>query len=397
MTHRLPPSALPGRRRMLAGSGAAALMLLTARRGRAQPGEHLAYVGSYTPEGKGITLWRANTGNGVMTLLNTFATENPSWIALDAQSRVLYAVNENEPEGGVTAFAVDRSSGALRQINAVSSRGKWPCHLSVHPSGKFVLVANYGTGTVAVLPIAENGALGEASDVQGDPGPLNPAQAADSPPGQTAPSDHAGPHMHMVESDPQGRFIIVNDAGRDRILRYTLDLATGKLAPAAVPPVATEPGSAPRHFVFHPNGRILYDLQEQDGMVTAYDYDPETAGLKEKQTLAVLPPGFAGSFLASELAISPDGHFLYAAVRLHDAISILSVAEDGRLTRIGEAWTRADYPRSFTIAPDGNMVFACNQRGNAITAFRVNRMQGALDFVGQYAAVGSPACMVFLG
>ena len=391
-----PPVPALGRRRLLAGTGAAA-MLLAARRAAAQPPEHLAYVGSYTPEGKGITLWRVNTGNGAMTLLNTFETENPSWLALNPQGRVLYAVNENEPEGGVTAFAVNHATGALTKINSVSSKGKWPCFVSVHPTGKFVLVANYGTGTVAVFPVQENGALGEASDVQGDPGPLNPAHAADSPPGQTAPSDHAGPHMHMVESDPQGRFIIVNDAGRDRILRFTLDLATGKLAPASVPPVATEPGAAPRHFVFHPNGRTLYNLQEQDGKVTVYDYNPETAAMKEKQSVSVLPPGFAGSFLASELAISADGHFVYAAVRLHDAIAVMAVGEDGKLTRIGEAWTRADYPRSFTLSPDGNMLFACNQRGNAITSFRVNRMQGALDFVGQYAPVGSPACMVFLG
>jgi 6-phosphogluconolactonase len=386
------------RRRLFLGGAGGAALLLAGPRARAQTGpERLAYVGSYTPEGKGITLWRVNTGNGAMTLVSTFETENPSWIALDPQGRVLYAVNENEPEGGVTAFAVDRSSGALTKINSVSSHGKWPCHLSVHPSGKFAFAANYGTGTVAVFPLQPNGALGEASDVVGDPGPAAPAQAADSPPGQTAPSDHAGPHMHMVQSDPQGKFIIVNDAGRDRILRYTLDLATGKLTPAATPPIATEPGAAPRHFVFHPNGRIFYNLQEQDGMVTVYDYDPDTAGMKERQSVSVLPPGFAGSFLASELGISADGHFIYAATRLHDAISVLSVAEDGRLTRIGEAWTRGDYPRSFTLSPDGTMLFACNQRGNEVTAFRVNRSQGALDFVGQYAPVGSPACMVFLG
>ena len=382
-----------GRRAMLAGAAGTALF---ARAARAQPTEHLAYVGSYTPEGKGISLWRVNTGNGAMAQVNMFETENPSWMALDPQGRVLYAVNENEPEGAVTAFAVDRASGTLTRINSVSSRGKWPCHLSVHPSGKFAFAANYGTGTVAVFPLGADGALGEASDIVGDPGPLDPAQAADSPPGQTAPSDHAGPHMHMVASDPQGRFVIVNDAGRDRILRFTLDLSSGKLTPAQTPPVATEPGAAPRHFAFHPNGRVLYNLQEQDGMVVMYDYNTETAAMTEKQSVSVLPPGFAGSFLGSELAVSSDGRFVYAATRLHDAISVLSVAEDGKLTRIGEAWTRGDYPRSFALSPDGAMLFSCNQRGNAVTAFRVNRLQGALDFVGQYAPVGSPACMVFL-
>ena len=160
------------RRRLFLGGAGGAALLLAGPRARAQTGpERLAYVGSYTPEGKGITLWRVNTGNGAMTLVSTFETENPSWIALDPQGRVLYAVNENDPEGGVTAFAVDRSSGALTKINSVSSHGKWPCHLSVHPSGKFAFAANYGTGTVAVFPLQPNGALGEASDVVGDPGP----------------------------------------------------------------------------------------------------------------------------------------------------------------------------------------------------------------------------------
>ena len=382
-----------GRRKLLAGTAA----LLGARTAAAQrPREHFAYVGSTAPEGQGISLWRVNTGDGAMTLAGIFAAENASWLALDASQRVLYAVAETAPDGSISSFAVDRASGVLTPINSVSSRGASPCFVSVHPSGKFVLAANDGSGTIAAFPIGENGALAEASDVQGDPGPAGPARAADSPPGQTAPSDHSGPHMRMVAADPQGHFIVASDAGRDRILRYTLDLGSGKFSPVS-DPVTTEPGAAPGHFAFHPDGRTLYSLQEQDGRVVVYDYDPATAAMKEKQSVSALAPDFAGSFLASAIAVSDDGHFVYAALRRHDAIVVFIVDENGRLTRIGEAWTEGADPRSFAFTPDGGLLFACDTRSNAVTAFRVNRMEGALDFVGRYAPVGSPACMVFVG
>ncbi|MDR3518850.1 MAG: lactonase family protein [Azospirillaceae bacterium] len=399
------------RRTLMTGVGTSALILATGSSAIAAdttmpaPGkgqktgaasDRLAYVSSYTPEGKGITLWRVAGATGALTLVKTFEADNPSWIALDAAHHTLYAVNENEPEGGVTAYAIDPATGDLSKINTVSSKGKWPCHLSVHPSGKFVLAANYGTGTVAVFPILANGGVGEASDVQGNPGPLNPAQAKDSPPGQTGPSDHSGPHFHMVQADPAGRFIIANDAGRDQIVRWSLDVATGKLSAAPSPILAVEAGSAPRHFAFHPSGRIIYNLQEQDGIVSVYHYDPETAALTPMQSLSLFAPGFAGSFLGSELALSPNGRFLYAAARLVDTITVFAINRDGSLTRSGETWTRNDYPRSFAIDPSGTFLFACNQKGNAVTTFRINPHNGALDFTGHFAPVGSPVSMVFL-
>ncbi len=372
------------------------MLLFGARRAAAQRArEHFAYVGSASPEGQGISLWRVNTGDGAMTLAGVFAAENASALALDGAQRVLYAVAETAPDGSVAAFAVDRASGVLTPINSVSSRGASPCFVSVHPSGRFVLVANRGSGSIAVLPVRENGALAEASDVQDDAGPPGPARAADSPPGQSAPSDHAGPHMRMVAADPLARFILASDAGRDRILRYRLDPASGKLAPAAEPVVA-EPGSAPARFAFHPGGRTLYSLQEQDGRVVVYDYDPDTAAMRAIQSVSALAPDFAGSFLGSALAVSEDGRFVYAALRRHDAIVTFLVGEQGRLTRIGETWTQGDDPRGLAFAPGGAMMFACNARSDAVTAFRVNRLQGALDFVGRYAPVASPGCMVFL-
>ena len=354
-----------GRRGALAG----AALLLAARRARAMPDEHLAYVAG----AQGITLWRVNTGDGALRRLSIAAIERASWLARDAHGRTLYAVMPGEPEGRVSAFAIERGSGALVPRNAVAAHGAAPCFVSVHPSEKFVLVAN-GGGSVAVFPVSEAGALGDASDVQGQP-----AKAASG----------------MVASDPAGRFILATDTTGDRILRFTLDAASGKLA-ASGDPVPTAPGSSPDRFVFAPHGRVLYVLQSRAATVTAYDYDGETGALRAVQDVSVLPPGYAGGFAAADLLLTADGRFLYASVQLHDAITIFAVGEAGRLTRIGETWTRADDPGSFTLAPDGNMLFACDRRAGTITSFRVSRLSGAVDFVGQYAAVGSPACMVFL-
>ena len=389
------------RRGVLLGGGAviAAAASAPSRRALAQsqPGERLAYVGCYTPEGEGIVLFRINTATGAMTQVKVFSgISNPSWIELDAQRRVLYATNEDEPTGGVSAFAVDHANGDLTLINKVDSRGKWPCFLSVHPSGKFVLVANYGTGNIVVLPILPSGGLGEPTDNQSDTGPLHTAKPTDNPPGNFAPSDHGGPRMHMVQADPSGRFVIANDAGLDKTLIWTLDLSTGKLAPAATPSVASTPGSAPRHFAFSRDGQVFYNLHEQDGVLTVADFDLDTGAMKEKQSISVLPKGFAGSNLCSELAVTPDGRFVYAASRLNDAVAVLAVGKDGTLTWAGEAWTHADYPRSFAISPDGRFLFSCNQKGDSITSFQMDDRTGALTFTGQYVPVGSPATMTFL-
>jgi 6-phosphogluconolactonase len=391
------PIARSGRRAFLTNAGLAALGL-AARRidARATPADHLAYVGSFTPNGSGISLWRLGASNGSMEQVNVFAADNPSWLTLDVAHRVLYCVHEADPEGRLSAFAIDAASGNLTLINSVGSGGRSQCHLSVHPSGRYVLAANYGSGTVAVASILESGGLGELTDVQGDAGPAGPPHAADSPRGQSALSDHGGPHMHMVQSDPAGQFVIANDAGRDRILRWRLDIARGTLSPAPSPELALEPGSAPRHFAFHPSGRWLYDLQEQDGIVQVYLYDAATAALTAVQSLAVLDPSFAGSFLCSELAVTVDGRFLYAATRLRDTITTFAINAQGRLTRVDEQWTGSDYPRSFAIDPNRRFMYVCNQRGDALTSLRIHPRHGTVYPTGLFAPIGSPACIVFL-
>jgi 6-phosphogluconolactonase len=361
-----------------------------------------AYVGTYTPNGGGIYLFRIDPVTAALTQLQVIDDiRNPTWLAINPAQNRLYAVSEIDNfqgthNGAVVSYAIDSDSLQLKRLGAVSSGGITPAHASVHPSGKFVFVANYGGGNVAVLPVGADGALGEATDVRPSVGPRHHMRAANDSPGQFAVSDHEGPHLHMVAADPGGQFVIANDAGLDLTLIWRFDAATGRLLPADVPVVAAPPGSAPRHFVFHPNGRMFYNLYEHDAKVAVYDYDAARGGLKLKQIVSSLPPKFGGSNLSSEIVMTADGRFLYVANRLHNAVAIFAVSDDGQLRSISESWVHADSPRSLCIDPSGTFLYSCNQRGDSITSFHLNTATGALTFTGRFEAVGSPAVMTIL-
>jgi 6-phosphogluconolactonase len=365
-------------------------------------GFHYAYVGTYTPNGGGIYLFRIDPVTAALTQLQIVDDiRNPTWLAINPAQTRLYAVSEidnfqGNHSGAVVSYAIDADSLQLKRLGAVSSGGVTPAHASVHPSGRFVFVANYGSGSVAVFPVGADGALGEATDVRPGVGPRHHGHAANDPPGQFAVSDHDGPHLHMVAPDPSGQFVIANDAGLDLTWIWRFDAAAGRLLPANVPVIAAPPGSAPRHFVFHPNGRLFYNLYEHDGKVAVYDYDAAHGGMKIKQVVSSLPPKFEGSNLASEIVMNADGRFLYVANRLHNAVAIFAVADDGQLRNTSETWVHADSPRSLCIDSGGAFLFSCNQRGDSITSFHVNAVSGALTFTGRFEAVGSPAAMTML-
>jgi 6-phosphogluconolactonase len=367
-----------------------------------------AYVGTYTgaigggSNGEGIYRFEMDASTGELTHRKLVAkTPDPSWIAIHPSNKYLYAVNEvsdyHGNSGSVSAFAIEEVSGDLMALNVVSSEGAGPCFLSVDASGKYAFVANYGGGTTAVLPILESGLRGGAVDIHRDSDHLGGQQATDGPPGSFAVSGHDAPHAHMIVSDPQGKYVLATDLGQDRIYTYRLDRSTGKLSPAdGAPFTATHSGDGPRHFAFHPNGRWLYAIQEEASTIVLFHYDPGTGLLTAQWTISALPSGFAGSSFASEILVSMDGKFLYAANRLHDTISAFSIGADGKLKWVGETSTMGDYPGQCRIDPTGNFMFACNRRSDGITCFRIHPETGLLTFTGRYTAVGSPGSITFL-
>jgi 6-phosphogluconolactonase len=389
------------RRALLKG----AAVLTAVRPGLAQeeaPSSFLAYVGTYTNKGKGIHLFRMNATTGALVELKAFESPNPSALAFDPFKKFLYAANEvsnfnGTRNGSVSAFAVDRANGDLTLLNVVSSQGGGPAHLSVDPSGRYVLVSNYGGGNIAVLPIQGDGSLGEATDVQAHTGPLGPTRAAFGWPGSFAISGHDAPHAHMIEADPAGRFVFSTDLGTDRIFIWKFDTINGKLTPNDQPYVQALPGAGPRHFAFHPNGRWFYSVNEEDSTVTFFTYDATSGSLQARHTIATLPDGFGGTNFTSEIAVTPDGKYVYAGNRLYDTVAIFAIdPESGDIRRIGDEWTRGSYPRHFVLDPTGRFFYVLNQRSDNIATFRVEEGGARLAFTGRFTPSGNPSMMVFL-
>lgn len=402
-----------------AGVAGAALLAdgLAAPEAEAAEGTLLAYVGTFSsplgdvpptqvdlPPGNGRGIHRftvdRNTGDLRPAGIHEMGT-SPSCLALNAAGTRLYSANETDrvgpdKEGTVTAFAINHADGGLTPLNTVRSGGAGPTYASLHPGGKHLLVANYFGGSVAVLPLLEDGRLGEPTDVKNDTGSVGPTRAAHAPPGSFAFSGHDRTHAHQIHADPSGRFVLHVDLGQDRIYVWAFDPRRGTLSPAGTPFVSLPPGDGPRHVHFHPNGRWLYSIQEEGSTLVLFDYDGDTGALSARQTLSTLPPGYAGSNFCSEILVSDDGKFVYAGNRLHDSIGIFSVGRDGQLRHLADEWTRGNYPRSFTFSPDGAFLYCCNQRADHVAAFRVSRRTGALKFTGHLAPVGNPSHLVFL-
>ena len=369
----------------------------------AQPSRVLAYVGTYnTPpdgNGQGIELYEMNPANGELHRAGVATpAHNASWLALHPSRKFLYAGNEmGDSAGSVTAYAVNPANGSLQLLNAVSSEGAGPAHVSVDATGKYVFVANYAGGSLAVLPIEASGALGGATCVIEDKGSVGPTIPSSAPEGSFAFSGHDKAHAHMIQADPGNRFVLQTDLGQDRIYVYRFDLASGKLTPADSPFVAVPPGDGPRHFTFHHNGRWMYSLQEEASTVIFFEFDPVTGSLLAQQTISTLPEGFKGTNFTSEILLSRDGRYLYTANRLHDSIAIFSLDTRGHLKYVGETSTMGSYPRHIQFDPSGSFLFACDQRSDSIASFRVDKKTGSVTFTGHYTAVGSPACILFLG
>jgi 6-phosphogluconolactonase len=287
--------------------------------------------------------------------------------------------------GGVSAFAIDASTGNLTLLNQQSSGGTGPCHLVVDKAGKNVLVANYGGGSVAVLPIQADGRLSEATCfIQHTGKSVNPRR-------------QEAPHAHSINLDAANNFAFVADLGLDKVLVYRFDAAKGTLTPNDPPAASVAPGAGPRHFAFHPGGRYAYVINEMGNTVTAFNYDAQKGVLTEIQTLSTLPQGYTEVSHTAEVQVHPSGKFLYGSNRGHDSIAVYSIDQNtGRLTLVGISSTQGKTPRNFGIDPTGTFLLAANQDSDNIVVFRIDPQTGELKPTGQVVEVPRPVCVKFV-
>ena len=368
--------------------------LLAAAAPAEQRGKYIFYVGTYTEDGsksKGIYAYRFDADTAQITSLGLAAeTTNPSFVALHPNGRFLYAVNEvgnykGPTSGGVSAFSIDRATGKLTFLNEVPSRGADPCYIIVDKTGKYVLVANYTGGSVAVFPVLEDGKLGEASAFVQHTGH------------GTNPSRQEGPHAHSIDLSPDNRLAMVDDLGLDELLVYKFDSAKGSLTPNDPPFAKLDPGAGPRHFALHPSGKFAYVISEMQSTVTVFSNDEKRGTLLHLQTISALPKDFTGQNDDAEIQMHPSGKFLYASNRGSDTIAVFAIdPSKGTLTPVEYTPTQGKIPRSFEIDPTGKFLFAANQKSDNIVVFRIDVKTGRLTPTGQVLDVGSPVCVKFL-
>ncbi|MNZ70622.1 6-phosphogluconolactonase [compost metagenome] len=369
----------------------AASLSLLATAAVAQP--QYAWVGTYNPNGEGLYRFTVDPQTGALdhkTRVSTLA--NAAQLTVSSDGKTLYLASEVE-QGVVQALRIG-DNGELSALNQVASGGAGPVYLSLTPNGRHLLVANYVSGSIAVLPVKSDGSLGEATDThqdRGEPGAAAPEAAVE---GSFAISDHNGPHAHMIAADPSGKFVFSTDLGLDRIYQYRFDDRSGKLTPNDPPFInASSKGAGPRHFVFTPKGDGLWLINEEASTLTHYSLNSESGTLKEGKTISALPKGYKGTSFAAGLVLSHDGKQLYVANRLYNSIAHFTVTADGTLTHQDDVWTRGDYPRTLTLDNQGRWLYVMNQRSDNITRFRVEP-DGKLRFEPDYTPVGSPSQMV---
>jgi 6-phosphogluconolactonase len=376
-----------------------ALSVLCAEAAPASHKKYFVYVGTYTAEAgstsKGIYAYRFDSDTGELASIGVAAeTANPSFLAVHPNQRFLYAVNETgnyqgQKSGAVSAFSIDHTTGKLTLLNEVASKGADPCYITVDKTGKYVLVANYTGGSVAVFPVLEDGRLGEATAFIQHTG-----HGAD-------PERQEGPHAHSIDLSPDERFAIVDDLGLDETLVYRFDRAKGSLTlndPQIYTTLAkADPGAGPRHFAFNPNGKFAYVVNEIQSTVSVLSYDGSAGVLRRLQTISTYPKDFSAHNDDAEIQVQPSGKFLYASNRGHDSIAVFAIDPDkGTLTLVEYASTNGKTPRSFEIAPGGSLLFAANEKSNNIVVFSIDAKTGRLKPTGKVLDVSEPVCVKFV-
>jgi 6-phosphogluconolactonase len=340
------------------------------------------YVGTYTSgDSQGIYRLQLDLATGALTPDGPpTPADNPSFLAWSPDGTRLFAVEETgevrtATSGGVRSFAVDPKTGALAPLNRQPSGGAGPCHVSVSPDGRHVFVANYSGGSVAAFPVGADGRIGpQSAFVQHE-----------------AAGDGAVPHAHSVDLDPAGTRLVVADLGLDAVFAYPFDRAKGSLG---APTKASLPkGSGPRHVAFHPDGRHLYVIDELNATVTVLGY--ADGAFRALQTVPTLPAGFEEKNSTAEIAVSPDGRFVYGSNRGHDSIAIFAVDPAQKtLTPAGHQPSGGRHPRHFAIDPTGAFLLAANRDSDNVVVFRIDRKTGGLTPVGEPVRVPRAVCLL---
>ena len=359
----------------------------------AQRGKETLYVGTYSVRGsKGIYVFEFDRKTGTMKPLQTiFNGKGPSFLAIHPSKKYLYSVNEAieagpSKVGAISAYAIDGTTGKLAFLNGQSSLGNGPCYVSVDQRGKTAFVANYGGGSLAVLPIKADGSLGIATD--------SVQNAGNGP--NVKRQENA--HVHSATVAPDNRYVYVADLGTDKLHIFETDIAKSTVKPAQMPYVAVKPGSGPRHMAFHPNGKYAYLVEELTSSIAVFSRNAKTGALTLlADGVKTLPAEFTQENTSADIHIDPAGKFLYQSNRGRNALAIFAIGGNGKLTSLGDEPTRGKTPRNFMIDPKGDFIFVTHQDSDNITIFKRNQQTGKLTYTGQSVSVPAPVCIITVG
>lgn len=337
----------------------------------------------------GIHAYQLDLNAGTLKLVEQMpGVENPFFLVLSPDRKFLYSIHAKQFGGKeneqVAAYEIIGRTGQLKLLNRQSALGTAACYLHVDATGKTVVVANYSTGSVASLPVKSDGSLGEAASfVQHVGSSVNPARQKE-------------PHAHCIVVSPDNRFVFAADLGLDQVLSYRLDAKSSKLTPNQ-PPFAKSPaGAGPRHLTFHPRGKQVYVINELSNSVTVFDYNAESGGLVETQTISTLPKEFTGTSHCADLKITPNGRFLYGTNRGHDSIAAYRIEDNGRLTLIRIEPSLGQGPQNLAITSGGELLLCANMPGKNVAVFRIDPKTGVLKSVGAPVSMLSPSCIMLL-
>jgi len=353
--------------------------------------EPVLFISAFTSGDQGaIHAYRLDANNGRLSLLHrTTDIENPFYLAISPNNKYLYAIDAEQFGGEenefVAAYQIEGRSGKLNRLNRQSTRGTASCYLDIDTTGKTVVVANYSTGSVAALPVRDDGSLGEASSfIQHDGSSVDPDR-------------QKGPNAHSIIVSPDNRFVLAADLGIDKVLIYRLSSASAKLTANEAQPFAPlSPGSGPRHLVFHPNGKRVYVINELSNTITLFDYAIDAGSLTSRQTIGTLPNDFSGTSHTADLKITPDGMFLYGTNRGHDSIAIFRIADDGLLELVDIEPSLGKGPQNLLVTPDGRWLLCANMPGNNVAVFAIDSKTGRLTANGESVSIPMPSCIRWL-